>query len=95
MTLEVVKQGERQDLRFEPVDAVAALLEYFSDCVIHDRQPEPSGVEGLEDIRMIEAIYRSARDGRPVTLPRLARVDGPALIEHDVQRFSGDRRAAG
>jgi len=93
--LEVVKQGDRHDLRFEPVDAVAALLEYFSDCVIHDRQPEPSGVEGLEDVRMIEAIYRSARDGRPVTLPRLARVEGPALVEHDVQRLSVDRREAG
>ena len=48
------------------MDAVAALLEYFSDCVIHDRQPEPSGVEGLEDVRMIEAIYASNAAGAPV-----------------------------
>jgi glucose-fructose oxidoreductase len=75
MTLRIKKQGEWQELQFEPSDAFATTLDYFSDCVMHDRQPEPSGVEGLEDVRMIEAIYRSSRDGRPVTLPRLARVD--------------------
>ena len=75
MTLAIKTQGERRELRFEPTDAFAATLAYFSDCVIHDRQPEPSGVEGLQDVRMIEAIYRSSRDGRPVTLPRLARVN--------------------
>lgn len=75
MTLEIKRQGERQEMRFEPTDAFAATLDYFSECVLHDRQPEPSGVEGLQDIRMVEAIYRSSRDGRPVTLPRLARVE--------------------
>jgi glucose-fructose oxidoreductase len=94
MTLEVVKQGERQEFQFEPVDAAARLVDYFSDCIINDRQPEPSGVEGLEDVRMIEAIYRSARDGRPVTLPRLARVEGTGMVEQE-RRLSLDRREVG
>jgi glucose-fructose oxidoreductase len=94
MTLELLKQGEHREFRFEPVDAVASLVEYFSDCIINDRQPEPSGVEGLEDVRMIEAIYRSARDGRPVTLPRLARVEGSGMVEQE-RRLSIDRREAG
>jgi predicted dehydrogenase len=98
--LEIVKHGERRELRFEPADAFAATLDHFSDCLLHDRQPEPSGVEGLEDVRMIEAIYRSGRDGRPVTLPRLARVDASArveapTIESPLRPVSLDHREAG
>jgi predicted dehydrogenase len=72
---EIVRHGETETLSFEPADAFAASLVYFSDCILADRTPEPSGVEGLQDVRIIEAIYRSSRDGRPVTLPRLARVE--------------------
>jgi glucose-fructose oxidoreductase len=93
-TLEIVKGGERQELRFEPVDAFAATLDYFSDCILHDRAPEPSGVEGLQDVRMVEAIYRSGRDGRPVTLPRLARVDASS-VEPPLRQVPLDRREAG
>jgi predicted dehydrogenase len=74
-TLEVEREGRPETLIFEPTDEFAALVAYFSTCLLEDRQPEPSGVEGLQDVRVIEAIYRSARDGRPVTLPRLARVE--------------------
>jgi glucose-fructose oxidoreductase len=97
-TLEIVRHGERRELSFEPVDAFAATLDHFSDCVIHDRQPEPSGVEGLEDVRMVEAIYRSGRDGRPVTLPRLARVEGSTAappLQQPLQPATLDRREAG
>jgi predicted dehydrogenase len=98
MTLELVRQGERQVLRFEPADPFAATLEYFSDCVIHDRHPEPSGVEGLQDVRLVEAVYRSSRDGRPVTLPRLARVEaspGPGGPVAPAPVEVADRREAG
>jgi glucose-fructose oxidoreductase len=99
-TLQISKQGDREELHFEPADAFGASLDHFSDCIIHDRQPEPSGVEGLQDVRMIEAIYRSGRDGRPVTLPRLARVDatggpGTGPVEPEARRIPLDRREAG
>ena len=53
-----------------------------------------------EDVRMVEAIYRSGRDGRPVTLPRLARVDATAradtpAIESPLRQVPLDRREAG
>src|SRR5262245_23614741 len=96
MTLAITRQGERQELHFDPVDAFRATLQHFSDCIIQDRQPEPSGVEGLQDVRMIEAVYRSGRDGRPVTLPRLARVEATAsTVEPMVRRLPLDRREAG
>jgi glucose-fructose oxidoreductase len=93
-TLEIVKQGERRELRFEPTDAFAATIEYFSDCVIQDRQPQPSGIDGLQDVRLVEAIYRSGRDGRPVTLPRLARVEN-APASPPLHHVPLDRREAG
>ena len=50
-------------------DQFAAELVYFSDCIQKDRDPEPSGEEGLQDVRIIEALYRSARTGRAVAIP--------------------------
>jgi glucose-fructose oxidoreductase len=50
-------------------DQFAAELLHFSDCVLYDRTPEPSGLEGLQDVRIVEAIYASARTGRAVRIP--------------------------
>jgi glucose-fructose oxidoreductase len=46
--------------RFGKRDQFAAEIEYFSDCVLRGRQPEPSGREGANDVRIIEALYASA-----------------------------------
>jgi len=35
-------------------------VDHFSDCILHDRTPQPPGEEGLADLRSIEAIYNSA-----------------------------------
>ena len=45
-------------------------------------------------MRMVEAIYRSARDGRPVTLPRLARVDAPVAAETEARKLDMIKRQA-
>ncbi len=49
-------------------DQFAPELLYFSDCILKDRQPEPSGDEGLQDVRIVQALYQSAKAGRPATL---------------------------
>ena len=49
-------------------DQFAPELLYFSDCILKDREPEPSGEEGLQDVRIIEALYESARTGRAVAI---------------------------
>jgi len=90
----MVRRGQREELAFEPTDQFAAELSYFSSCILQDRPPEPSGIEGLQDIRLVEAIYRSARDGRPVTLPRLARPDAVPAAEPE-RKAMADRRQAG
>jgi glucose-fructose oxidoreductase len=47
-------------------DQFAAELLYFSDCILEGRDPEPSGEEGLADVKIIRALRRSARSGEPV-----------------------------
>jgi len=50
-------------------DQFAAELLYFSDCLIGDREPEPSGREGLQDVRIVQAILESAQIGKAVQIP--------------------------
>ena len=58
-------------------DQFAPQLLYFSDCILHDRQPEPSGEEGLQDVRIVEALYSSAKSGRPVAIRPFAKRQRP------------------
>src|SRR4030095_16465548 len=60
--------GKTTHKTFAKRDQFAPELLYFSDCILHDRQPEPSGEEGLQDVRIVEALYQSARSGRPVAI---------------------------
>ncbi|MEI9927545.1 MAG: Gfo/Idh/MocA family oxidoreductase [Sphingomonas sp.] len=46
----------------------AGQLDHLAECVVTGHEPIVSGEEGLRDLRIIEAIYRSARDGRTVRL---------------------------
>ncbi len=50
-------------------------IDHMADCVRNDRRPFTPGEEGLQDQRIIEAIFESARTSRAVTLPRLDKLD--------------------
>jgi len=65
--------------RFGKRDQFAPELQHFSDCIRQDRQPEPSGEEGRQDVAIVQALYQSAHTGRPVRLPpyRDAKRPGP------------------
>lgn len=52
-------------------DQFAPELLYFSDCILRNREPEPSGIEGLQDVQIVEALYRSAKTGKAVRVPRI------------------------
>jgi len=60
--------GEPRERAFAKRDQFAAELSYFSDCVLGGRKPEPSGSQGLIDVRIVEALHRSAKTRRPVRL---------------------------
>ena len=76
--------GRKTEKLFESGDHFAPELIYFSDCIIHDRAPEPSGNEGLADVRIINAIYESAEIGRAVRVepvPKKRRPDETMQIK--------------
>jgi predicted dehydrogenase len=60
--------GKKQQKKFPKMDQFAPEILYFSECILTDKEPEPSGLEGLADIRAIQAIYRSALSHQPVSL---------------------------
>lgn len=37
-------------------------IEYFSECIINDVDPEPSGEDGLKDLQVIESAYKNIID---------------------------------
>jgi predicted dehydrogenase len=54
-------------------------LDHMADCVLKDIRPHTPGEEGLQDQRIMEAIYESARTGQPVKLaPPTGSTRGPA-----------------
>lgn len=49
-------------------DQFAPELEHFAACIRDGKTPEPSGEEGLADVRVICALQRSLESGAPVRL---------------------------
>src|SRR5215210_582671 len=71
--------------RFAQRDQFAPELLYFSDCILQNRDPEPSAEEGLADVRIIRALYQSMESGQPVELAAFQRHDRPSL-EQEIRR---------
>jgi predicted dehydrogenase len=61
--------GNTVEERMPPViDQFAAEMDHFSDCVMRNVEPKTPGEEGLKDLVIMEAIYRSAAGHAPVKL---------------------------
>ncbi|MBX7139420.1 MAG: Gfo/Idh/MocA family oxidoreductase [Oligoflexia bacterium] len=76
---EIALDGRSKTKAFPKVDQFAPELIHFSQSIIEGTNPEPSGREGLADVRVIEALYRSAALGRPVELPRFGDTEQPSI----------------
>ncbi len=79
MTQRLTVNGKTREKTFAASDQFGPELVYFSDCILRDREPEPSGEEGLIDVKIIRALYRSAENGRPVKLDLPAKRIRPAM----------------
>jgi glucose-fructose oxidoreductase len=69
----LTRNGKTRTRVFPAREQFAPELLYFSDCVLKDTEPEPSGEEGLADVRVLEGIERSVEEGRPVELDAFRR----------------------
>ncbi len=56
-------------------DQFAAEIDHFSESIMGNAIPYTPGEEGLQDQKIMEAIYKSAREGRPVKLPAVDKKD--------------------
>ena len=74
---ELTVNGKTTRKRIGKRDQFAAELLYFSDCILQNREPEPSGDEGLQDVRIVEALYESAETGKAVGIPPFERTKRP------------------
>lgn len=77
LKLHFTREGKTRTLSYRKRDQFAPELIHFSECVLADRDPEPSGEEGLADVRIVRALYRSAETRRPVPLARKAAKRAP------------------
>lgn len=77
--LSVIERAEdatrKGEITLEPKNQFAQELDHMADCVIHDREPLTPGEEGVQDHKLMEAIYESARTGQPVKLPAVQGLD--------------------
>jgi glucose-fructose oxidoreductase len=64
--------GKSERKRIGKRDQFAPELLHFSDCIRKNREPEPSGEEGLQDVRIVQALYESAETGKAVRIPPFA-----------------------
>ncbi len=77
LSYELTVNGKTTRKRVGKRDQFAGELLYFSDCVLKNREPEPSGEEGLQDVRIVEALYESAETGKAVAIPPFDRSRRP------------------
>ena len=60
--------GRWFEKKYKVMNELALELDALADCVRRNREPAPNGVEGLRDVAVMQAIYQSAREGRPVSI---------------------------
>lgn len=72
-------EGEEHDTLEQPKlqakNQFALELDHLADCVLKDRRPHTPGEEGLQDMRIIAAIYEAAKTGGTVKLTAVPGVD--------------------
>lgn len=78
MTIET-ESGKPKRKTFKKRDQIAAEIAEFAACIREDRDPEPSGREGLADLRVVDAIIESIESGKRVAITPVERSRRPSL----------------
>jgi predicted dehydrogenase len=75
LELEFVRTDAREKRIMEEEDQFMLEVDHFSERVRSGEQPFTPGEEGLQDQRIMAAIYQSAREGKAVKLERITKRD--------------------
>ena len=79
MQMELAVNGKTRKRTYPRRDQFGPELVYFSNCVLKDMDPEPSGLEGLLDVHIIQSLFKSAHHGVSIELRDLKRRRRPSL----------------
>lgn len=77
MTLKIYEDKKIITKKYPKRDQFSPELLYFSECIQRKKKPEPSGEEGLADIKIIEALLLSIDLGSPITLDEINKRSRP------------------
>ena len=77
--MEITVNGRTKKRSYPKRDQFGPELIYFSDCVLKNKEPEPSGIEGLLDVHIIQSLLKSARHGMSIKIQDLRRRRRPSL----------------
>lgn len=69
----------KQEVKIAPsikeVQQFALEVDHFAQCILENKIPFTPGEEGLQDQKIMEAIYESARTNKPVKLETITKID--------------------
>lgn len=64
----ITLDGKKKKTTFKKSDQFAPELVAFSESILKNKEIHPSGKEGLADVRIVRALYKSAKLKRPVSI---------------------------
>lgn len=79
LKMEVSEVRDNQEWKENPgipeKNQFALEMDHMSLCVLNNQQPYTPGEEGLQDHKIMEAIYRSAQEKKVITLDKITKLD--------------------
>jgi predicted dehydrogenase len=76
---ELTIERKSQKTTFKKRDQFGPELAYFSKCILENQEPEPNGLEGLADVRVINALLESAQKGKPIQIKPINKRERPTI----------------
>jgi predicted dehydrogenase len=81
MSLKIYEAGKVLTKKYAKRDQFAPEIIYFSDCIQRKKKPEPSGEEGMVDVKIIEALLLSIDLGSPIRLDEINKRQRPSVSQ--------------
>lgn len=64
--LKITDSEGTREIKLKEANQFALEIDHLSECILEDKTPKTPGEEGLQDVKLLMAIYESAEKGKPV-----------------------------
>ncbi|HEX2606595.1 MAG TPA: Gfo/Idh/MocA family oxidoreductase [Flavisolibacter sp.] len=77
MEVDEVRDGKpwKENPSLPEKNQFALEIDHMSQCILNNQQPYTPGEEGLQDHRIMEALYQSAKEKKIVQLEKISKID--------------------